>query len=76
MLKHLNFHLSLILFVFIIVPLHAQKKSYSRGWIITLVWFFFAIGPGCVIGNTIFGDPAKPATWANGIPSIWIWQSI
>ena len=36
MLKHLNLCLSLILFVFILVPLHAQKKSYSRGWIITL----------------------------------------
>jgi hypothetical protein len=29
-----------------------------------------------VIGNTIFGDPSKPATWANGMPSIWIWQII
>lgn len=36
MLKHLNLLLSLILYVFIFVPLHAQKKSYSRGWIITL----------------------------------------
>jgi hypothetical protein len=27
-----------------------------------------------VIGNTIFGDPLKPATWSNGMPSIWIWQ--
>ena len=41
-----------------------------------LVWFMFAIGPFCVIGNTLFGDPLKPATWINGMPSIWIWQII
>jgi len=29
-----------------------------------------------VIGNTIFGDPLKPATWFNGMPSIWIWQIV
>jgi Na+/proline symporter len=60
---------------------HASLKPEKRhlikwGWIITCVWYFFAIGPGCVIGNTLFGDPAKPATWANGMPSIWIWQII
>ena len=44
-------------------------------WIIALLWFFFAIGPGAVIGNTIFGDPNNPATWAIfGMPSIWAWQ--
>ncbi len=54
-----------------------DKKSLVKwGWIITLVWFMFAIGPGCVIGNTIFGDPLKPATWPMGMSSIWIWQII
>jgi Na+/proline symporter len=57
--------------------LSPEKKPLVKwGWIITVVWFFFAIGPGCVIGNTIFGNPATPATWANGMPSIWIWQLI
>jgi hypothetical protein len=57
--------------------LPAEKKPLVKwGWIITLVWFFFAIGPGCVIGNTIFGNPLEPATWANGMPSIWIWQIV
>ncbi|MBW2443859.1 MAG: sodium:solute symporter family protein [Deltaproteobacteria bacterium] len=57
--------------------LSAEKKPLIKwGWIITLVWFFFAIGPGCVIGNTIFGDPLQPAEWLNGMPSIWIWQVI
>jgi hypothetical protein len=54
-----------------------EKKGLVKwGWIITLTWFFFAIGPGCVIGNTIFGSPLKPGEWINGMPSIWIWQII
>jgi hypothetical protein len=46
------------------------------GWIITLAWFFFGIGPGAVIGNDIFGDPnaGTPDAWTFGIPSIWAWQ--
>lgn len=54
-----------------------EKKSLVPvGWVITIVWFLFAIGPFCVIGNTIFGDPMKPATWFMGMPSIWIWQIV
>ncbi len=52
-----------------------KKKLIPTAWIITLVWFFFGIGPGCVIGNTIFGDPnGGVAAWTFGIPSIWAWQ--
>lgn len=52
-----------------------SKRSYvPLAWIITLVWFFFGIGPGAVIGNTIFGNPNDAATWMFGIPSIWAWQ--
>lgn len=51
-----------------------KKPLIKVGWIITLVWFMFAIGPFCVVGNTIFGDPMTPSTWINGMPSIWIWQ--
>jgi SSS family solute:Na+ symporter len=58
---------------------HASLPEEKRplikvGWIITLVWFLFAIGPFCVIGNSIFGNPMTPSTWINGMPSIWIWQ--
>jgi len=58
---------------------HAGLSEEKRGlvpvaWIVTLAWFFFGIGPGAVIGNTIFGDPNSPDTWAFGIPSIWTWQ--
>ncbi len=58
---------------------HASLSPSKRGlvplaWIITLVWFFFGIGPGAVLGNTIFGNPNDAATWVFGIPSIWAWQ--
>lgn len=52
----------------------AKKGLVPMAWIITLVWFFFGIGPGAVIGNTIFGNPNDAATWMFGIPSIWAWQ--
>ena len=51
-----------------------NKKLIPAGVIITLVWFFFGIGPGAVIGNTCFGNPNDPTTWIFGIPSIWAWQ--
>ncbi|GAB4226685.1 MAG: hypothetical protein Kow0032_04680 [Methyloligellaceae bacterium] len=52
-----------------------KRKLIPTAWIITLVWFFFGIGPGAVIGNTIFGDPNGGVdAWTFGIPSIWAWQ--
>ncbi len=52
-----------------------KQKLIPTAWIITLVWFFFGIGPGAVIGNTIFGDPNGGVdAWTFGIPSIWAWQ--
>ena len=61
---------------------HASLSEEKRGmvpiaWTVTLLWFFFGIGPGAVIGNTLFGDPNSPATWwVFGMPSIWVWQII
>ncbi|MEN8131110.1 MAG: sodium:solute symporter family protein [Pseudomonadota bacterium] len=52
----------------------AKKGLVPVAWIITLVWFFFGIGPGAVIGNWIFGDPTNATTWVFGMPSIWAWQ--
>ena len=52
----------------------AKKGLVPVAWILTLVWFFFGIGPGAVIGNSIFGNPNDAATWTFGIPSIWAWQ--
>ena len=51
-----------------------KKRLIPTAVIITLLWFFFGIGPGAVIGNWIFGDPTLPNTWIFGIPSIWAWQ--
>ncbi len=57
--------------------LPAEKQHLVKwGWVVALVWFFFAIGPGCVIGNTLFGDPKVPASWTLGMPPIWLWQII
>jgi Na+/proline symporter len=60
---------------------HAGLPASKQGlkpiaWIIVLVWFFFGIGPGAVIGNTIFGNPNDMSTWMFGIPSIWAWHII
>lgn len=51
-----------------------RKPLIPIAWGITLIWFFFAIGPGAVVGNTIFGDPNDSNTWLFGMPSIWTWQ--
>ena len=52
----------------------AKKRLVPLAWILVLVWFFFGIGPGAIIGNTIFGDPNDASTWIFGMPSIWAWQ--
>ncbi len=51
-----------------------KKKLVPIAWAITLAWLFFGVGPGAVIGNTIFGAPNDAANWVFGIPSIWAWQ--
>ena len=51
-------------------------KVFPCSWIVVLVWFMFAQGPGAVFGNTIFGSPTDPSTWTLGMPSIWLWQII
>jgi Na+/proline symporter len=53
-----------------------KKSLVPLAWIIVVVWFIFAQGPGTVIGNTIFGNPNNSATWTFGMPSIWAWQII
>ncbi len=53
-----------------------KRKLIPVAWAITLIWFFFAIGPGAVLGNTIFGSPKDMNSWIFGMPSIWAWQII
>ncbi len=54
----------------------AKKKLRPAAWIFAVVWFFFGIGPGAVIGNTLFGNPNDAASWVFGMPSIWVWHII
>lgn len=53
------------------------EKHFLRPvvWALALAWLFFAVGPGAVIGNDIFGAPnGGVKAWSLGIPSIWAWQ--
>lgn len=54
-------------------------KRFLRpvAWTLVLVWIFFALGPGAVIGNYFFTRlDGGAADWAFGMPSIWVWQVI
>jgi SSS family solute:Na+ symporter len=51
-----------------------KRKLIPIACTIPVVWFFFAVGPGVVIGNWIFGGPGEPVTWMFNIPWIWVWQ--
>ena len=61
-----------------------EYKSYSltrkslkpSAWIITITWMFFALGPGLIMGNELFGKPVNVESWSFGIPSIWVWKII
>ncbi|MFO1353036.1 MAG: sodium:solute symporter family protein [Gammaproteobacteria bacterium] len=55
---------------------NTKKGSVPLVWVLALAWFYFGVGPGVMIGNHLFGDPAEPASWLWGIPSIWIWQAM
>ncbi|CDH45933.1 hypothetical protein [Candidatus Contendibacter odensensis] len=56
-----------------------RLSPHQRCWVwpiaaLTVLWLLVAVGPGAVIGTTLFGDPEQPATWLFGVPSIWVWQ--
>ena len=57
-------------------PFFNHKKFLKFSIIISVlfIWIFFAIGPGAIIGNDIFGSPNDKDTWFFKIPSIWAWQ--
>ena len=53
----------------------AKRGLRTVAWTLTLGWLFFAIGPGALLGNDLFGAPnAGLAGWILGIPSLWAWQ--
>jgi len=54
-----------------------QRFLRPVAWSLTLVWFFFAVGPGAILGNDLLGAPnGGIAAWVGGIPSLWLWQMI
>ncbi|GAB4269959.1 MAG: hypothetical protein Kow0092_24200 [Deferrisomatales bacterium] len=56
----------------------AEKEGLKpMGWVITIVWLLFAIGPFAVLGNNFFFfNAADPATWPFGMPPLWLWQIV
>lgn len=51
-----------------------RRRWIGPAWVLTILWFLLALGPGAVLGNFLFGDPERPADWWLGIPSLWLWQ--
>ena len=41
-----------------------------------VTWTFFAIGPGLIMGNQLFGKPINVESWSFGMPSIWVWKIV
>jgi Na+/proline symporter len=57
----------------------AVPQSRGNGgtalWSLTLIWAFFAMGPGAILGNAFFSRPIFTETEAAlGLPSLWVWQ--
>jgi Na+/proline symporter len=51
------------------------SAARTAKWSLTLIWAFFALGPGAVLGNTFFSRPFfTQGEAALGIPSLWAWQ--
>jgi len=53
-----------------------RRSLKPSAWIVTIAWIFFALGPGAIIGNEIFGKPSNVESWSFGMPSLWVWQII
>ena len=51
------------------------KAARSAKWSLTLIWAFFALGPGAIQGNSFFSQPVfTTGDAALGVPSLWVWQ--
>ena len=51
------------------------KAARNAKWSLTLIWAFFAIGPGAILGNSFFSQPVfTSGDSALGVPSLWVWQ--
>ena len=54
----------------------SRRSLKPSAWIVTIAWIFFALGPGAIVGNNLFGKPGNIESWSFGMPSIWVWQII
>ena len=55
----------------------SRTKLRSLAYVIALIWLFFGIGPGQILGNSFFGEPGGGyESWILKIPSIWGYQLI
>lgn len=46
----------------------------STAWSVVLAWFFLAVGPGLIFGNSAFVASGEDGpVWLLGMPSIWAW---
>ncbi|MDK1118300.1 MAG: hypothetical protein QGM50_05845 [Anaerolineae bacterium] len=59
--------------------LYGQHRIRSALWSITLIWTFFAVGPGSILGNWLFSlsfNSNVTETSNVGMPSLWVWQIV
>ena len=55
----------------------SRTKLRSFAYVIALIWLFFGVGPGQVLGNNFFGAPDTGyESWISKIPSLWGYQLI
>ena len=55
----------------------SRTKLRSFAYVIALIWLFFGVGPGQVLGNNFFGAPdGGYESWILNIPSLWGYQLI
>jgi SSS family solute:Na+ symporter len=48
----------------------AERAVWKKpAWVLTIVWFLFAIGPFAVLGNE-----TDSQNWIAGVPTLWVWQ--
>lgn len=51
------------------------RAARGAKWSLILLWAFFALGPGAILGNWFFSQPVFSAGAARLVmPSLWVWQ--
>jgi Na+/proline symporter len=51
------------------------RAARGAKWSLALIWFFLAVGPGAILGNSFFSQPIfTQGAAALGVPSLWVWQ--